>query len=244
MSLPISCSTLSQKDFDTMTDSWKAMVNSAGRDAGIRASLTSTGSALSNYAYLSADYVNQLLANPATVAVRTKFVLTSDDQPSFSLAAYGITATGEPTTHYFLMGVAAVPASIKDVMSLLDVDEEVPAAQAAAWILNWNKLTPETLTAAPFASSAGMLLGYTFPVSDFRDPWPENPGGDAALWLNFDMHAPDFIPPISPEQLLVSTIVTLNKVPDGSTPGTIVLAPNLRYYDVSRPCPPYCDTYP
>jgi hypothetical protein len=244
MSLPITCSTLSQKDFDTMTNSWKAMVDSADRDAGIRASLTSTVPALSNYAYLSKDYVNQLLANSATVAIRTKFVLTSDATPSFSLAAYGITAQGVPTTPYFLMGVAAVPASIKNVMSLLEVDEQIPAAQAAAWIMNWNNLTPESLTAAPFTSSAGMLLGYTFPVSDFQDPWPASPGGDAALWLNFDMHAPDFIPPISPEQLLFSTIVTLNKVPNGTTPGTIVLAPNLRYYDVSRPCPPYCDTYP
>lgn len=244
MSLPIACSTLSQKDFDTMTSSWKKLVNSEGASAGISASLTSTIDALTNYAYLSGDYVKQLLDNPDTIAVRTKFVLTNDAQPSFSLAVYGITAKGEPTTPYFLMGVAAVPASIKKVESLLTADEEIPAAQAAAWIMNWHALTPKSLTEAPFKSSAGMLLGYTFSVSDFKDPWPTTPAPNAALWLNFDMHTPVFTEPIWPGQLLFSTIVTLNEVPKDGVAGTIVLSPDEHYYDVSRPCPPYCDTYP
>lgn len=245
MSLPITCCTLSQKEFDTMTDSWKLMVNSEGSAAGICTSLTSTDSALSNYAYLPAEYVKQLLDASTTVAIRTKFLLTDDAHPSFSLAVYGITALGVPTTPYFRMGVAAVPASIKKVEALLTANEEITAAQAAAWIMSWHALTPETITvAAPFTSADGMLLGYTFPVSDFQNPWPAKPDPDDALWLNFDRHAPNFTEPISPEQLLFSTIVTLNKVPSDTAPGIIVLSPDEHYYDVSRPCPPYCDTYP
>lgn len=242
MSVPINPRPLTPTEFTTMTGDWQKLM-ATGDIETLRIAFASSAGPLSNYAYLPGPLVGKLLhTSSKTVAIRTKFVL-ADASPTFSLAVYGIDPAGTATTPYFLMGTAAVPASIHNVMALLDADEEIPAAEAAAWVMNWHGQNADNFTAAPFASSAGMLRGYTFPISDFQDPWPAAPGADAALWLNFDMHAPDFIPPVSPGQLLFSTIVTLNTVPSENTPGTIVLSPALRYYDVSRPCPPYCDAY-
>jgi len=221
MSVPINPRPLTPTEFTTMTGDWQKLM-ATGDIETLRTAFASSAGPLSNYAYLPGPLVGKLLhTSSKTVAIRTKFVL-ADASPTFSLAVYGIDPAGTATTPYFLMGTAAVPASIHNVMALLDADEEIPAAEAAAWVMNWHGQNADNFTAAPFASSAGMLRGYT---------------------LNFDMHAPDFIPPVSPGQLLFSTIVTLNTVPSENTPGTIVLSPALRYYDVSRPCPPYCDAY-
>lgn len=238
MSVPIKPRPLTPTEFTTMSGNWQKLM--ASGDVGtLRTAFANSTPELSNYAYLPAALVVKLLSGLKTVAIRTKFVL-ADASPTFSLAVYGIDPAGVATTPHFLMGMAAVPASIKNVMGLLEMDAEIPAAQAAAWIMAWHGLNAGNLTMSPFDSAYGRLLGYTFSLDDFRLPWPESPAPDAALWLNFDMHAPAGAPASPP---LFSNIVTLNTVPVGEVPGVITLAPNLRYFDVSQPCPPMCTTY-
>ena len=239
MSVPVEPRLLTTTEFTTMTGNWQKLM--ANGDAGaLRTAFANSTSELSNYAYLPAPLVGKLLGGGLkTVAIRTKFVL-ADASPTFSLAVYGIDPAGTPTTPYYLMGMAAVPASIRNVMALLEKNEEIPAATAAAWIMQWHGMNADNLTLSPFESADGRLLGYTFSLDDFRLSWPESPAPDAALWLNFDLHAPTGSPASPP---LFSTIVTLNTVPVGEVPGVITLARDQHYFDVSQPCPPNCTTY-
>ena len=235
MSLPVSPNTVTPDEFIALTQSWQQLTASGDIQALVACLNTSSG-VLSNYAYLPGDLVTQLLGSSATVAIRTKFVLVGDS-PAFSMVVYGIDQPGNATTPYFQMGVASVPATIVNDMPPPIANEEIPAAQAAAWTLNWSAINPGNLTFAPFDSSYGMLMGYTFPLDDFKKAWEPATGQSPALWLSFDMHAPTE----NPEgPLLFSTIVTLNTVPSGDTPGIFKLSPSVSYFDVSRPCPPAC----
>jgi hypothetical protein len=233
MSLSVTPVPIQAAEFSTLTQTWQQHIDAGDMDM-LRACFTSSTGALSNYAFLPGDLVSQLLDNPATVSVRTKFLLAGDT-PTFSMAVYGISKEEIPTTPYFLMGVATEPATIENDMPPPMVGEPITPNDAASWVMNWHALTPQTLTLAPFNSPDGPLLGYTFPVKDFQDAWAPASGADAALWLIYDMHNSDK----KSTELLFSTIVILNTVPSDA-PGVIVLAPNKLYYDVSKPCPPYC----
>lgn len=233
MSFSVTPSPIQHAEFDTITQVWQQHID-AGDIGMLRECLTSSTGALNNYAFLPGDLVDQLLSSPETVSIRTKFVIAGD-APTFSLAVYGIGEDDAPTTPYFLMGVATMPATIVNDMPPPTANDPITPTQAADWVLDWNKLTPQTLTLASFTAPEGPLLGYTFPVKDFQDAWSPASGPDEALWLIFDRHNTEE----EPAERLFSTIVILNTVPTDA-PGVIVLAPNKLFYDVSKPCPPYC----
>ncbi|WP_046244436.1 hypothetical protein [Hymenobacter terrenus] len=236
---------LKPEEFDLYTSNWHELVHGGNSDA-LRDIFTRSNG-VQNYVYLPKEFA-ALWEDKNTVAIRLKFVVAPDDAQSgtsaFSIALFGIDESDKPISdYYYLAGVAALRAEIEELPELSVAVEEavIPFDEAVKWIIRWNALTVEELTLELFYSEQGPLLGYTYPVDDFQDAFSPATQPNAALWLNFVLHEPD--PDGTTEggaPLLFSTVLTLNTIPSGDSPGIIMLSRQDLYYDISKPCPPAC----
>lgn len=248
--LPIAPAVLDPETFDRYAQSWEHQID--GDSPDVSAWFASSNSKLLNYVYLPEEFVSPLLQNTDgnTVSIRTKFVLvpgaqSSETSSAFSIVLYGIDEAGIRTSEYYLAGVAEVPANVVIVSA---ANDPIPPKTAAAWIINWNQFTPATISPALFNSETPKttapaqyvpLYGYTFQMSDFTEAWQNHSPTEDALWLNFDLRERENAPSGAP--LMFGTIVTLNATPpSGDVPGEIKLSSKLFYYDIAKPCPPYC----
>lgn len=240
---------ISRDEFEVYTTNWYDLVT--GDDVEkLRTSFKIGNDQIMNYAYLSADIMtNNLLYEvaPTQPCVWTKFALVpKDDDPEtllFSIILYSnnINPAGNGHPFYCLAGVREYPATIvAEHAGNPTIDEPVPTPTAAEWIQNWNNQHVDDIKFEMLGNEHERLLGYTFPLSDFQEAW--QPAENAELWLDFDKHTQMFPTPDPQGPLLFSTLIDTNTTPVGDEPGTIIIDDySLIYYDISRPCPPYCD---
>lgn len=260
---------LKPDDYVNFASAWKQLVNS---DSPLPGALTlsqvftvygeTSQSQVMNYVYLPNDYAVALLSAVGTAAIQAKFVVAttpgSQPMPVFSIVLFGIDGFGNPTTAYYLAGVASNPAAVVQgpTTSTETPAELVGLDLAGNWTMNWQNLKQEALAIDTklFNSMYGPVLGYTYPLDDFLNAlFPAKMALDTeALWLNFALHK--YNKPDATEEVysyLFSTVLTLNSLPttkpspdaaaakSGTVSGDIDLSSTDSYYDVSRPSPPY-----
>ncbi|MDO7847982.1 hypothetical protein Q5H92_16575 [Hymenobacter sp. M29] len=223
-------------DFNDYTQSWRQLIDGSDTDA-LRACFESND-ALLNYVFLPQTLVTGLLAGNGTAEIRTKFALAprnTDQTPVFTMVFYGIDRNQIPTTAYYLAGVAAWPATLGQPL-IEQMDTRISFEQAYTWITRWHNLMPDQMRFDLFKADKGRLRGYTHDLPDFEQAigLPGN-GEEAApaLWLNFAL-------PSYHTAELFGTVLTRNSEPDEDNAGTLRLAEDEFYFDISRPCPPAC----
>ncbi len=244
---------ITQADFQAYTLNWYNLVTEDDL-AQLQNSFKVDDDRLMNYVYLTAEIMKDNLlweVAPTQPCVWAKFALVPlDNDPSkliFSIILYSnnINPQGKGHPYYCLAGVRRQPAKVEIKHSGSSTsDEPIPTPEAAVWIENWNKRTVGELGFEMLGNAHERLLGYTFPLSDFQNAWVPEGKATPELWVNFDMHTRMFpTPDPDPEgNLVFSTMIDTNTTPTGDDPGTITIDDSrITYYDISRPCPPYCD---
>ncbi|MBF9223763.1 hypothetical protein [Hymenobacter ruricola] len=248
---------LSQHDYESFTSAWELLVKGTPSPDGLTlgqvfaARDQEAPNPIVNYVYLSNKYAVALLSAVGTVAIQIKFAVVSPTfQPAFSIVIYGVDKDNQPTSAYYLAGVAADPATVQVVVGPTpdSPPELVGLDLAGNWIQNWQNLEANgvSLDASVFTSVYGPLLGYTYPLDDFLQAlFPAGLNLDSqALWLCFALHKynkPNAVD--DTYSYLFSTVLVLNDLPAEYTAQResqdIILSADELYYDVSRPSPPY-----
>ena len=247
---------LSSTDFDSFTSAWEQLVRASPSPNGLTLRQVFTPhdpkspSPVMNYVYLSNKYAVALLSAVGTVAIQIKFVVVSPTfQPAFSIVLFGIDKNNQPTSAYYLAGVAQNSTAVQVVNPKLNSPTGLVGLDLAGnWIENWKNLEEDGLSLDPalFTSVYGPLLGYTYPLDDFLEAlFPARMNlNRQALWLCFALHK--YNKPKAIEETysyLFSTVLVLNDLPDAqaamSESENITLSSDELYYDVSRPSPPY-----
>ena len=166
---------LTQEEFDAGTADWQTLVD--GTDADALQAAFGLPAALLPYGVLSGPDAVELVADPNTTTVKTRFVLLPIEGggAAFAVAVFGTDEAGETTTPYYAAAFAAA--------NLVPLNGIIPDAVAQEWLDAWQDLAadPDGLTQALFGTADGPLRGYNYPASDFRGPLAPLEPGDAAI---------------------------------------------------------------
>ena len=246
---------ISTDEFHAYRKNWETVIADPS-SAMLKTCFASDDARLSNYVFMEIDPVKELIGFPNTAQVQAMFVAAPLEDPQFfTIVLIPLDKDGFPTSStYYLAGVASQPAHVGEAPSSPITLVPVPNPEAYPWIKAWNSFTPKTLTLDLFKSDQDVpayrtLRAYTYTTDDFIDALRQPiPPENAALWLDFALHSEAKESGLADAaDLTFAMTLCLNKMPVYDTPpsysGEIDFTSAQHYFDLSKPCPPFCSVF-